>query len=217
MAEVDFGIIHRARRERQAAKGLARRIAADDTGMHFPLAVSEKPGNHGHAVLRLSTMTTRFSSQETSMCTVRCRLGGLIIGSCYAVGKILRLQGTSSQTQRRDSSEASQLEGQPKSPFCVRSCSRPERFTNDWRPEAKRILPAPRGWPTGEYRGGSEAFGRQVDRHSNSRPDRIRPEPRIKLLNKVTLDASGILLWNCGPCCPQDAENRERYHLGVTG
>jgi hypothetical protein len=47
MAEVDFGILHRARRKRQAAKGLARRIAADDTGMHFPLAVSEKPGHHG--------------------------------------------------------------------------------------------------------------------------------------------------------------------------
>src|SRR5690349_3039097 len=42
------------------------------------------------------------------------------------------------QTRRRDPSEASQLEGPRNRLFVLGSCSRPEDFTSDWRPEANR-------------------------------------------------------------------------------
>jgi hypothetical protein len=37
------------------------------------------------------------------------------------------------------------------------------------------------------------------------------------LLNEIMLDAGGVLLWNGGPCCPQQTENREGRYFRVIG
>ena len=80
-----------------------------------------------------------------------------------------------------------------KSPFSSQELQSAGRFHECVEDRSQSILPAPRRGPTRQYCGGSEGpFGRQVDRHSNSRLDRIRPEPRIELLNKITLHASGL-------------------------
>ena len=37
------------------------------------------------------------------------------------------------------------------------------------------------------------------------------------MLDEITLDAGGVLLWNRGPCCPQQTENREGRYFRVIG